>query len=598
MRSRAGPWLAAMAFAWHFQAAASDRIGPIEIIQLSQSVTHHEFGYIEHRMQLRNLSTRSAHTVDIVLPANHHGTGVNRVIRRISHTVVLSPGDTAEISLPQPSRAISGCQNALFVVRGETRGEVLVPSRQSGFSHGRILPLFVSRAVSTDPLNEALTSVLNPEAASPSTGGRRSHRGSHTIAVLTRAESEIPAWSPNWLAYSSFAAVVLSSGEWRMAPPAVREALLRYVACGGVLICMGETEVPDRWVMGQRALPGGTLRAIGIGQMLSMTADTAAGWDADTRREIVALLRGSKARWNTDFSPADAQRIFPVMDHLVVSAGGYFYLLLGFALLVGPGLLILLARVGKKIWLLWAAPVFSLAACGAVMGYALTADGITPSRRADTLVMLDQTRHEGTVIGIVGYYAPLTPGDGLRFSADTALAVFETRLYHRHQRVGRPGWNIDYTRGQHMASGFVQARVPEVMQVRKPFTARERLDIQVGPDGALSALNGLGVNIQFLRVRAPDGRWFESGPLGAGRRVDLALVQGETGSTPVMQAVASVAASNGWAPGLNALETGELALVPGTYVAELASCPFLEPGIEGRLRNRERSIVIGRYAID
>lgn len=580
-------------------AAASDRVGPIEVIQLSQSAVSFQFGYIEHRMQLRNLSPQTVHSVDVIMPATSY-TRRGAGIRRISRTVVLHPGDTAEVSLPQPARRIMGDNNAQIVVRGVISEAVHVPSRQTSTPNQNAVSVFVSRAVNSDHLQQALTLVLDPGAATaPAPGGRPAYRGLTPVAALTRAESEIAAWSPNWLAYSSFAGVVLSAGEWRAASASVREALFRYAACGGVVIFMGELAPPNRWLLDQREIPGGMAWSIGIGQMYSMAADNPDAWDAPIREEIVKQLRRSTARWSTDFTSGEAHRIYPVITELSIPVAGYFYLLLGFAALAGPGLLFLLARMNRKIWLLWAAPSLSTVACGIVLVYALYADGITPTRRADTLVFLDQLRHEGSVIGLTGYFAPLTPAGGVRFSAETALASFEKRSSHHHLQ-NRLAWRMDFTLGQHLASGLIQARVPEVLQIRKPFNARERLDIQTGADGSINALNGLGADIHLLRVRATDGRWFEGGPLGAGRRVDLTPITQQNGARvkSVAVAVSDVTATSGWAAGLRALKVEDLDLASGTYAAELAHCPFLEHGIDGRLNNTERSIIIGRYAAE
>ncbi len=603
--------LLALACAALPSAEASDQVGPIEVIQLSQRISSFRFGYVEHRMQLRNLSSQSAHTVVVQIPAHSYGHG-NGAIERITRTVVLHPGDTAEISLPQPARRIQGSHYARIVVRGVDSDDIGVPSLQTQpawrHSAGHDLPVFVARGIASHELEKALSAGLGhapsttPPGASPHSAHSALPHSAHSALPtpgLTGAESEIAAWSPNWLAYSCFAAVVLSADDWRGAPAPVRAALLRYVSCGGVVLCLGEIDAPPHWALEQNDLAGGRSWAIGAGHLLALNQPPQ-DWDTDSRKRVAAHARAAAERWHTDFDVGAAHRLYPVVEDLSMPVAGFFYLLLGFALLAGPGLLIGLARIKKKIWLLWAVPALSTVAGGIILVYALLADGITPSRRADTLVFLDQTRHEGTVLGLTGYYAPLTPSGGLRFSANTALAAFESHRHHyRRHGQNRPNWRIDFTRGQHMMAGLVQARVPQVLQVRKPFTARERLDLQAGPDHALTVLNGLGADIHRLRVHAANGDWFESGPLRAGERTTLtrSAERGAEARPSVATAVANATAAKGWAQALQAMHPDSLELAPGTYAAELSHCPFLERGIEGRLHNKERSLVIGRYTV-
>lgn len=593
-------------------ARSSDRVGPIEVISLSQSVSSWQFGYVEHRLRLRNLSPDRTHTVEVILPAQSYG-GSAGGIERLARRVVLHPLDAAEITLPQPARAIQGSSRAKIEVQGVTSKTVILPSMGSSFGdhyHQTRLPAFVSRGVNSDHLQAALTQAL-PRilAASPATktaspvvsetmAAASAHSKTSRLEIsLTRAESEIAAWSPAWLAYSCFAGVVLTSDEWRAAPAPVREALSRYAACGGVVVLVGDTNVtdtPTHWTQERLDVPGGTVGWTGIGNWMSVSAKPDA-WESDTGVWTVGLFLAAAHRWKTDFDIGRTHKTYPVIDKLTVDAAGFFYLLIVFAVLAGPVLLWALARKQKRIWLLWIVPTASMIACAIILAYSLISEGVTATRRADTVIFLDQTRNEGVLAGLTGYYTPLTPGQGFRFSSETAVAPFERRGWRRSG--SHPNWRIDHTRDQHWVSGFAQARVPQVVQVRKPFVALDRLDIQPGPNGGLVAVNGLGTDIATLRVRAPDGRWFGCDALAAGRRVELtAAEQPAANALSPAAAAAKATRTEGWAAGLTDLHPEKLAIEPGTYTAELAFCPFLERGLDGRMHNRERSVIVGRYA--
>ncbi len=572
-------------------ARGTQVVGPVEVIALSQRTELWRFGYVEHRLQVRNLDAARAHVVTVSIPAETHGGGG---IERIARTVELHPADTAVLSLPQPARALRGRSHARIAVRGAGSGTVLLPSLESSFhtyQRNRV-PVYMSRGVDSDRLEQTLNAGF--EVPTAATG--HPHQRAVT-AFPTRAEMEIAAWSPNWLGYTCYAGVFLTAAEWQAAAPAVRDALLRYAAAGGVLVSIGEIVPPTRWALAPSAsdaLPGWVP---GVGRVLALPPQESPGGRdrEDLYRPLAAALTAAAGRWDTESDVGTMHARFPVIERLSIPVAGIFYLLLGFAILAGPVLLIVLARKKRRIWLMWIAPLVSVLAGALVVTYALLSDGVTPTRRADTLTLLDQVRQQGVLVGLAGYYAPLTPRGGLRFAAETAIAAYEPRHFRHHG--SQPAWRLDLTRDQHFVAGFVQANVPLVLQVRKPFATRERIDVHPAADGGLEALNGLAADILSLRLRASDGRWFEGGPLASGQRGVLRLAADAPGTAAsAADAVAAVTSATAWADALAALTPDALLLEPGTYAAELARNPFLEPGLDGRIHNRERSLLIGRFA--
>src|SRR5690606_38357039 len=113
-------------------------------------------------------------------------------------------------------------------------------------------------------------------------------------------------------------------------------------------------------------------------------------------------------------------------------AGGIFFMLLAFAVLIGPLLMIWLARRNRRIWLLWMVPAAYGLACLLLLAYALIEGGVTPTRRSAALVLLDQPRHSGVAFGLIGLYAPLTPSGGLHFDPQSAVQPVERRQWHRN----------------------------------------------------------------------------------------------------------------------------------------------------------------------
>jgi hypothetical protein len=573
-------------------ARAAEVIGPIEVTPLSQNVVLWNAGYLEHRVQVRNLSAAGAHRVRVVLPAESYGGGGG--LSRLSREVLLRAGDAAIVSLPQPALQLSGGQQASLEIDGARHQKsFVIPSLSSTFEHyygSTYMPVWVARRVNSDEVGNQLTAACDRLVTA--------RHGRKPEVRLTRAESECAAWSPNWLAYSCFAAVVISADEWREAPAAVREALLRYVACGGIVVCLGTIEPPDVWLQPTRELIEGGQRIWqqGAGELRLHAAATPAAWSAAEADALARRLMDVTERsgaWDATTDSAAAHRDFPVMERFSNPAGGIFFMLLAFAVLIGPVLMIWLARRNRRIWLLWMVPAASGLACLLLLVYALIEGGVTPTRRSAALVLLDQPRHSGVAFGLTGLYAPLTPSGGLHFDAQSAVLPIERRQWRRNM----PPREIDFTRDQHLVSGWLQPRVPTVFRVRRPFTARERLDIRATAGGGLEVVNGLGADIGALRIVTANGRHFAATGLVAGARAQLAPVAPPppAGAVRSAQAAALLAGRRDWGAGLAALKPDGLRLEPGCYVAELGSCPFLDRGLEGRAHASERSVVLGRF---
>ena len=76
----------------------------------------------------------------------------------------------------------------------------------------------------------------------------------------------------------------------------------------------------------------------------------------------------------------------------------------------------------------------------------------------------------------------LTPGDGLHFSFDTE--VIPMRM-NEGRNAGVRSCTIDWSRDQHFAAGWVEARVPAHFKVRKSETRLERIAIHREADQSL-----------------------------------------------------------------------------------------------------------------
>ncbi|MEJ0091570.1 MAG: hypothetical protein WDM80_17715 [Limisphaerales bacterium] len=70
--------------------------------------------------------------------------------------------------------------------------------------------------------------------------------GSDSIESL-RAEVPISEWSEDWLAYTPFDIIAISSADLDSAPPGVLSALGNYLLAGGDIIVFGKDALPSAW---------------------------------------------------------------------------------------------------------------------------------------------------------------------------------------------------------------------------------------------------------------------------------------------------------------------------------------------------------------
>ena len=408
---------------------------------------------------------------------------------------------------------------------------------------------------------------------------------------LLRAETEPAAWSEHWLAYTRFDAVILRDSDLATLTPAARDALTRYAEAGGTVAIFGHAEPPATWRAFENSPATKSFRRFhaGFGRWLNLSAPDTRSLTSDQRRVLIDSAAHSRAPWATERDAATANNDWPVVEDHGVPLRGLVAILLVFVILIGPVNVYVLSRRNRRIWLLWTIPAISAVTCLLVFGYSFISEGFTPSVRLEGITLLDQNTHRATSLGRTAFYAPLTPGDGLRFSYDTEVTPFLNKS--SGQGGGR---DLDFSQIQNLRSGWITARVPTHFLLRKSETRRERLDVEFAPDGTPTVVNGLGAEIVSLTLADPKGRIWTGEKLAAGQKTRLA----SDGAMARFTAYTFYAfydkewtASNDMA---TAYSNGFLQ--PGTYLAQLPTAPFLENGLGTKAPTRTRSVVYGLFA--
>ncbi|MBN1918367.1 MAG: hypothetical protein JW889_10680 [Verrucomicrobia bacterium] len=585
------------------RAGATTQYGDVTISARQPADIRWAHGYLEYEVTISNTSPNKSHTVALRLPEASVGGGDS--IRRMTRTVSVGPASATRVSLFQPALPCDGYGLGVSIDGRRQREQVPIEgiSRRIGgwggygSAYDESTMVLVSRGAPGDFENEARPAF--------ETGGRSSGRssyygGSTNDAQFPRAESPVAEWSTSWLGHSACDAVVMSGSEWRDAPAPVKAALRQYVECGGTLAVLGPADMPETWRARTTVQGDWTVTFAGFGVMLVTDPDQSArGWSSDKWRVLRDAVSETYEPFRSMESVEGANDHFPVVEGLRTPVKGLMVLMVLFVVAIGPVNLIVLSRMKRRIWLLWTVPAISLLTCTAVTVYAAVAEGWSGRARIATLTVLDQASHRATTVGWAAFYSPVTPRDGLHFSADTELTPqigeggggygYGYRSYDRGR--GRPR-DIDWTEDQHLANGWVSARVPVHFIVRASEMRRERLTVSMETDGTPVVVNGLGADIRRLWYAAPDGTIYSGSDIAAGAQARLAPSQRIVRGLPVEGL--RKAYVQDWLPSMVSFESAPAqVLMPGCYIAVVDDLVFIEPGLRNAKTKDYKSVIYG-----
>jgi hypothetical protein len=402
----------------------------------------------------------------------------------------------------------------------------------------------------------------------------------------------VETWSNNWLAYSRYDGVLIKADELKTMPAGVRAALWQYVETGGFLFVIGPADLKGLSAVTRtsRDSDGWTTIHAGFGRCLISPNSRYETWDAKHFDRLSKEWNTSASTWiGGQRNTTDANHRFPIIEDLGIPSKGLFVLMFLFALGIGPINLLILTRLKRRIWLLWTTPLISLATCVTVFGFMLISEGWEGQLRTETLTLLDETTHRATTIGWTGVYTPLTPGDGLHFSYDTEVIpqrYFDDELGAAHFCT------IDWSQDQHLASGWVEARVPAHFKVRKSELRRERVPVHREADGRWSMVNGIGESIRRFWYADEKGQVYAAEDIAPGARALLTRTERE--SQVETRDVWDLSSNLSWIGLIQSLATyPERYLRPGNYLVEVDDSPFLENALRSAKQRKTHGLIVG-----
>ena len=592
-------------------AMAAGKIGGVEVSVLplpnqdnrSGTMYGTRHGYVEYRVQLKNTSTRDR-VVRLRYPDPGDDWNTYGVLS--TRTVPIVAGQEVVVSLYEPN--VGATHDRMQVsVEGVQKPLVIPVMSLHGWYYNYDSPgsgevaVLLSRTV---PQEFRDRTIVKPETAESETEpatvalapGVMSAPTSEPLEdrfAFLRSELPVNQWSPNWLGYSCFDAIVMTEQEAEEMPSQVRLAVRRYLECGGTLLIHGQ-KVPAAFSQGGAADGKGGY-SVGFGHVAASLDDGQTGWEVTYKKLTSMPIHVHRPEEKPD-------RLWDLLvAETTVPIRGLFVLVLLFGMGIGPANVWLLSRYKRRIWLWWNVPAISLLTCLIVFGYSLASEGVVGQGKTASLTFLDERCHRATTLGYVSYYCPLTPSEGPRFGVDTDVALLENNP-NAWGGYSPPGSShglrlVDWTNDQHLTSGWVNARVPTYFQIRKNEDRRERLSVEKTADGAVKVVNALGANVRWLRLADSSGHVYEGRDIAAGAEKTLTAVSESTdGSTAPHAFLRNVFASHDSLSVLAQYDKDKVTaenLAPGCYVAFLDKSPFVDPPMPGVESKDSLAIVYG-----
>ncbi|MCP3914553.1 MAG: hypothetical protein GY711_03230 [bacterium] len=368
--------------------------------------------------------------------------------------------------------------------------------------------------------------------------------------------------------YTSLDLVVLDAR--RGLPPHERlEPLLAWTRLGGKLVVLAEDidsmreELggEDGWLEPRfRTVAGDDAQyTVGFGRLLLSqlgAQDPILNEASDIEAAAVQLVRGARNGWIPDAAGwrfGGGQLLIPGLAKLPMRT--FLILLLLFAVVIGPLNMMMVKRLARPALLLVTIPAISLVSSVGILAYGILYQGIDIKSVSHSLTILDQRTHRAATIERRTMFVGLSPGAGLRPAAGTA--VFPNKVTEDTEV-----YEIDFEKGALLRGTYMAVRDPVQQTLLNEGSARARVELAL--DGEkLEVQNTFETSIEWLAVRAPDGRLFHtSDAIGAGESATLCPAPDEASLGTVQNLINDM--------------HSDLRLAPATYVARLGDDLFTD----------------------
>ncbi len=250
----------------------------------------------------------------------------------------------------------------------------------------------------------------------------RTGSGRYPDSALGIVPMEVDDLPPTWAWLTGCAAVVLDAGRPGLEEASRQQVLLDYVEGGGFLLLLHEGALPK----GPLADALGPVRANGRRGLGAWTALSQQQLGATDAEDAVALWLRRRTATPMDAANDVAALPLALREHADIPGLGrvpvraFFFLLLAFAVVVGPVTYAVLRRRKRLTMLTVVVPAIGLGFAGAILAYGLLSEGFGTRGAVRSFTWLDQRSHHAVCLASRTLYAGWGPA-ALTPSPDTVV---------------------------------------------------------------------------------------------------------------------------------------------------------------------------------
>lgn len=368
-------------------------------------------------------------------------------------------------------------------------------------------------------------------------------------------------WPADFRAYGRFAACLLTLDEFYRLPETTQTALYDYAAAGGVLCLFGAEGRP---------LPPHPFQHLAHDSaVLALPQASAEDLVHTGETQLLALLENiQKTADRTNTESYDKRSRGPYPGELRAKptfVGGVYAVLLLFAILAGPVLIVRLARRNQRLKILWILPALSAAFCLLLTLVFFATNGVRPTFQREAVTLLDQTAGRALTTARLCALSPFTPRRALDFPRDAILFAPDHTA-------------IDIGATQRIAGRWAKPGVVSTFHTRTIAPTHLRLEVTRADNGTLSVRNLLGETIDTLFLWDENGQTYSLSQLAPGATATLTA-----SALPSSHSLLNVRFQEAGPPR------------PATFAAELSGCPFTEDPTSGPAHRTAHAYVFGSY---
>lgn len=520
-------WIAAVWCALSLALGAQRDSGPVHAfeeaeVQLSAwspwpDVVHQ--GYWPLMVEISNLSEGER-----VLTLEAEGRGWQEV--ELERSVALGPREKVRLELPVPAWTPIGMWgDAQVRLIASCAGERIrlgsLGPAESGADKVHPVLFLTSQSIPAGT-TEAWSDQLGYETVHTGSSGGRAN-----VELVNLHPASLPRRFDTW---SSLDLVVVDTrGE--LPEDEVLESLFSWVRAGGAVLLFGpQSEAVLERVPGLRAWtePRFELHRWNEAQawmcgLGTLAVDSALGFpslDARTAARTMLSERSTPVPRSARERSGGVPLRIPDLGEVPYRV--FTFLLVCFAIVIGPVNFAIVKKMGRPVLLLLTIPAIAAVTSLGFLTYGLLHEGIDVKSASKTVTVLDQRARRASSFELRELFVGLLGGTGLRPEASTAVFPHDLSLQTDEQQLYR----VSLDGGLLLAGDFLPSRQPVVQTLSSDATSRLRLELSRTSSGAVQVQNGLDADVRALILRDATGAWHQmDGELGVGESAVLVGVQ-------------------------------------------------------------------------